>query len=212
LRFSGISFLVAAVNGYDIITVDVQNYYVQATSLGKYVAVAGDEFGDDKGKRALLLRALYGFKSSGASWPAHIAHNLTDMNFTPSHGELDVWMRMAFNQTKKASYWEYLLVYVDDLLDIGLYPRPNLYKLEMDYNYVLEYFCPRTRNLGASIITYNLDETATIFFMAPDHYLVNAISIVQRNHQKHGIKLNSTRSDVPMTLTYGRTKESLLFE
>jgi hypothetical protein len=75
----------------------VQIAYVQATSLVKYFAVAGDEFGDDKGKTALIARALYGLKSLGASWRAHIAHTLTDMNFTPSHGDPDVWMRMAFN-------------------------------------------------------------------------------------------------------------------
>jgi hypothetical protein len=39
------------VNGCDIIAADVPNAYVQATSLGKYFATAGDEFGDHKGKR-----------------------------------------------------------------------------------------------------------------------------------------------------------------
>jgi hypothetical protein len=38
--------------------------------------------------------------------------------------------------------------------------------------------------------------------MAPDQYLVNAIAVVQKNLQKHGIKLNSIRSDVPMTPGY----------
>jgi hypothetical protein len=92
---------------------------VQASSLEKYFSIAGDEFGDDKGEKALIVRALYGLKISGARWRAHTAHTLTDMNFTPSHGDLDVWMRMAFNQMTKVSHWEYLLVYVDDLLTNG---------------------------------------------------------------------------------------------
>jgi hypothetical protein len=101
-----IAFLIAAINGYDVIAADVQNAYVHATSLEKYYAIAGDEFGEDKGKTALIVRVVYGLKSSGASWRAHIAHTLSDMRFVPSRGDPDVWMRQAFNQMTKASYWE----------------------------------------------------------------------------------------------------------
>jgi hypothetical protein len=63
-----IAFLIANVNAYDIIVADVQNDYVQATSLEKYYAITGEEFGEDHGKMALLVRTLYGLKSSGAIW------------------------------------------------------------------------------------------------------------------------------------------------
>jgi hypothetical protein len=89
-----------------------------------------------------------------ASWRAHIAHTLSDMGFVPSGGDPYVWMRQAFNQMTKASYWEYILVYVDDLLAIGMEPRVTLNILESDYNYVLKDFGPPTRYLGASIGTY----------------------------------------------------------
>jgi hypothetical protein len=98
-----IAFLIAAINGYDVIATDVQNAYVQASSLEKYYAIAGDEFGEDKGKTALIVRALYGLKSSGATWRANIAHTLSDMRFVPSCGDPDVWMRQAFDQMTKAS-------------------------------------------------------------------------------------------------------------
>jgi hypothetical protein len=72
------------------------------------------------------VRALYGLESSGASWRAHIAHTLPDMGFLPSRGDPYIGMRQTFNQMTKASYWEYLLVYVDDLLAIGMEPRATL--------------------------------------------------------------------------------------
>jgi hypothetical protein len=100
------------------------------------------------------------------------------MKFTPSHGDPDVWMRIAFNPMTKASYWEYLLVYVDDILVIDLDTRATLNMLETDYNYVLKDFGTPTRYLGASIGTYNLDDTMPCFFMAPDQYLGNAIAVV----------------------------------
>jgi hypothetical protein len=62
-----IAFLIASVNGYDIIAEDVQNAHVQETSPEKYFAIAGDESGGDKGKTAPRARALYGLTSSGTS-------------------------------------------------------------------------------------------------------------------------------------------------
>jgi hypothetical protein len=87
-------------------------------------------------------------------------------------------------------------------LAIGLDPSATLNTLETDYTFLLKDFGPPTRYLGASIGTYNLDDTTTCFSMAPDQYLVNDIFIVQSNLHKHGIKLNSIRSDVPMTPGY----------
>jgi hypothetical protein len=197
-----IAFLIAAINGYYMIAADVQNVYVQSTSLAKYYAIAVDESGGDKGKTALIVRALYGLKSSGASWRAHIADTLSNMVFVPSPGDPDVWMRQAFNQMTKAADWEYLLVYVDDLLAIGMEPRVTLNILESDYNYVLKDFGPPTRYVGASIGTYDIDDHTQCVFMSPDQYVANAITVVQANLQKHNTKLNSIRSDVPMTPGY----------
>jgi hypothetical protein len=67
---------------------------------------------------------------------------------------------------------------------------------------VLKYFGPPTRYLGASIGTYDLNDHTKCFFMSPDQYLANAITVVQANLQKQNIKLNSIRSDVPMTPGY----------
>jgi hypothetical protein len=161
-----IAFLIAAINGYDVIEADVQNAYVQATSLEKYYTIAGDEFGEDKGKTALIVRTLYGLNSSGASWRAHIAHTLSDMGFVPSRADPDIWMRQAFDQMTKASYWEYILVYVDDVLVIGMEPRATLNILESDYNYVFKDFGPPTQYLGASIGTNDLDNQ-TIYSLCP---------------------------------------------
>jgi hypothetical protein len=150
----------------------------------------------------LIVRALYGLKSSGASWRTHIAHILSDMDFVPSYGDPDVWMRQTFKQMKKASYWEYFLVYVDDLLAIGLDPRATLNTLEKDYSYMLNDFGPPTHYLGASIGTYDLDDDTHFFFMAPGQYFVNAITVVQGNLQINEIKLSYIRSDLHMAPGY----------
>jgi hypothetical protein len=81
-------------------------------------------------------------------------------------------------------------------------PHTTLNILESDYNYVLKDFGPPTRYLGAYIGAYDLDDHTHYFFISPDQYLANAITVVQANLQKHNIKLNSIRSDIPMTPGY----------
>jgi hypothetical protein len=39
----------------------------------KVCTVLGTEFGDDAGKRALIVKSLYGLKSSGAAFRNHVA-------------------------------------------------------------------------------------------------------------------------------------------
>jgi hypothetical protein len=61
-----------------------------------------------------------------------------------------------------------VLVYVDDLLGIGLDPRAAINILETDYNYVLNDFGHHTGYLGASIGTYELDDNTQLCLMGPD--------------------------------------------
>jgi hypothetical protein len=67
---------------------------------------------------------------------------------------------------------------------------------------VLKDFVPLTRNLVASIGIYDLNDHTKCVFMSPDQYLANVITVVQANLQKHNIKLNSIRSNAPMTPGY----------
>jgi hypothetical protein len=62
-------------------------------------------------------------KSSGAAWRAQFAGTLSDLGFTSSLADPDIWMQ----PTTKANgfkYYEYIFVYIDDLL--VLYENPQL--------------------------------------------------------------------------------------
>jgi hypothetical protein len=61
--------------------------------------VTGLEFVADEGCFATIVWALYGLKSSGAAWRAHLAQTMYDMNFKLCPANPDVWMHPA---TKKA--------------------------------------------------------------------------------------------------------------
>jgi len=66
-----IGFLIAALNGLDILGADIGNAYLQAPVREKVHTTAGPEFGPNNiGKTALVARAMYCLKSSGTAWHA----------------------------------------------------------------------------------------------------------------------------------------------
>jgi hypothetical protein len=60
-----IAFMIAALNDLDILAADVRNAYLNAPVSEKYYTIWGLEFGPNNvGKRAMIVRALYGLKSA----------------------------------------------------------------------------------------------------------------------------------------------------
>ena len=132
-----IAFLVAALNDLEVLSADIGNAYLNAPTREKVYTTAGKEFGSREGQTVLIVRALYGLKSSGAAWRAHLAQSLRDLLYIPSYADGDVWYREA-TKPDGFAYYEYLLVYVDDILCISHKPQDTmnaigkLYRLKDD--------------------------------------------------------------------------------
>jgi hypothetical protein len=76
--------------------------------------MCGPEFGPEF-QGCFICRALYSFKSSGAAWHNTLAGTLSDLSLTSSLADPDVWMHPAL-RTNGRTYYEYIFVYVDDIL------------------------------------------------------------------------------------------------
>ena len=63
----------------------------------------------------LVVRALYGLKSSGAAFRALLAETLYDLNYRPTKADPDVWLRPAV-KPDGFEYYELVLCYVADVL------------------------------------------------------------------------------------------------
>ena len=95
---------------------DVGNAYLNAPCHEKIWFVAGLEHGSEKmGKVMVMVRALYGLKSSGAAWKTMFAETLREMYFVPTVADPDVYRRRA-KKPNGEEYCKLLLVYVDDIL------------------------------------------------------------------------------------------------
>jgi hypothetical protein len=145
-----IAFVIVALNEIEIKSIDIGNAYLNAPAREKVYTTVGPEFSPDKiGKPVLIVRALYGLKTSGAAWHAQLTATLRAMEFTPSMADPDVWMRPA-SKPNGFAYYEYLLVYVDDVLILSHDPKPILSCIEKFYRLKEPASDPKTY-LGAFI-------------------------------------------------------------
>ncbi|MGH7954585.1 MAG: reverse transcriptase domain-containing protein [Gloeomargaritales cyanobacterium] len=137
-------FLLAEIHHLDLLMGDVSNAYLNALTNEKVYAVAGPEFGEFAGRIVILLRSLYGLKTSGNEWHAHFADALRSIGFKPSLVDSNLWMR----QVKK--WYEYICTHTDDFVIASKETKKIMEKLLKIYK--IRNIGPPSFLLGADII------------------------------------------------------------
>eukprot|EP00978_Attheya_sp_CCMP212_P041306 scaffold235055_cov31-Attheya_sp.AAC.1 len=74
---------------------DVTNAYLNVDCREKIWVQAGPEFGEDERLVMIIKKALYGLKSSGASWRNMISQTMLDAGYENTYADPDVWRRRA---------------------------------------------------------------------------------------------------------------------
>ena len=118
-----IAFNIAALNDLENFAADIQNAYLNATFSEKIVFTFGPEFGSDqKGKTKVVVRDLYGLRSSGSAFLNHLDSCMELLNEIPCRADPDGWMRKE-RKSDGTEYYEYMILYVDDCLEISEAPK-----------------------------------------------------------------------------------------
>ena len=128
-----ICLLAAALNDLDVQAGDIENAYLTAPNREKKWTRAGPEFGADEGKIFIVTKALYGLKSAGAAFRAFLAERLDEMGFRSSTADPDVRLRPATKPDGEENY-EYLLIYVDDILAISIKAKEVMLEIVERFN------------------------------------------------------------------------------
>ena len=191
--------LIAALNDIDIKAADVENAYLLAPCREKICIIAGAEFGELKGRTLIVNKALYGLKSSGASFRSFLAQRLDEMNFKPSMADPDVWLRPAVKPDGE-EYYEYILCYVDDLLSISLNADKVLKEVAAVLPLKKNKIAPPEFYLGARLERKNLNGKK-VWTMNSADYLKAAISTLETQLNEKGLVL-PTRTSTPMKSDY----------
>jgi len=83
-------------NDLKVFAADVGNYYLNASCREKIWTRAG--------KGCMMIRTLYGLKTSDAAWRAAFAEKLTVMGYKSTEADPDVWIQQGIKPNK---FWYY---------------------------------------------------------------------------------------------------------
>ena len=112
-----LEILAGELNHLNIMVGDIGNTYLESYTNEKVVFTAGPEFKELEGHTLAIVKALYRLRSSGARFHEALASTLRKEGFVSSKADPDLWMHPA------GSCYEYVCVYVDDLLVVMKKPE-----------------------------------------------------------------------------------------
>ncbi len=121
-----IALTIAALNDLEIKAADILNAYISAPIKEKVWCALGPGFGPDTGKCAIIVRTLYGLKSTGAAFPAHLEDCMQHLGYRSCPANPDLWYKEVRRPVTGVSYYSYILIYVDDILCIHHEAMPVL--------------------------------------------------------------------------------------
>ena len=189
-------FLIAALNDLELLSADIGNAYLNAKCRERvHVRCGAELFGQEhSGKMAVICRALYGLKTSGASWRQHLANEIRNIGFTNTKGDPDVYRRRN-SKPSGDPYYEYIIVYVDDIICVSHEPQKwmnllaNIYRLR-------DVGIP-TKFLGSNIKRWTYVDAAgqlsQCWALGSETYVKEACAVVDKQMKLHNLSYPSTR-------------------
>jgi hypothetical protein len=125
-----IALALAALNDLDGMMGDIDNDFLTAPITYKVWTMLGPEFGEDTGKRALIVRAMYGFKSADSAFRNHMTSCMDHSGWKPCLSDQDLSMKEETLPDDGVKYWAYILIYVDDILCVHHDPGTSLAQID----------------------------------------------------------------------------------
>ena len=163
---------------------DIQNVYLIANCREKIGTYAGPEFGSERGQPMIIRKALYGLKSSGAAFRAHLAETLHDISFKPTKADRDVWIHPAV-KPDGTEYYKYIMCYVDDILSVSHDAKSILQSLQEQFKLKGDKIEPPDMYLGAQLGTMQVKGNEG-WFMSSEKYVKSANTEHRGNTSKDG--------------------------
>jgi hypothetical protein len=196
-----IGLTIAALNGLDVLTADIQNAYLNAPCEEKIWTTCEPEFGEARrGLQAIIVRALYGLKSAGASFQNLLADCLGHLGYVSCKADPDVWLRETTRPDGFECY-EYLLIYTDAIMAIGLDNQTCLSHINKYFKLKDGSIQPPDIYLGAKIKKTALKNGGLCWGQSASGYLQETVQNVEAWLDEYDLKL-PTRTGTPMSASY----------
>ena len=194
-----IILLAATLNGLQVMACDIQKAYLTANCREKIWTYAGPEFGSECGQPTIIRKALYGLKSSGTAFRAHLAETLHGIGSKPTKADSDVWICPVV-KPDGTEYYEYIMCYVDDILSVSHDAKFILQSLQGQFKPKGDKIEPPDMYLGAQLGTMQVEGNEG-WFMSLEKYVKFAIQNIEETLQKTGQRLPS-KCKTPLAYGY----------
>ena len=125
-----------------------------------------------------ICKALFGLRSSGAAFRAHLAETLYDIGFVPTQADPDVWRRPAVKEDG-FEYYDYVLCYVDDILAISHKVEDVLKAVQAIFKLKDDKIEPLDMYLGAALSVME-DNGIQDWCMTSEKYVKAAVENVEQ--------------------------------
>jgi hypothetical protein len=149
----------------------------------------------------IIKKALYGLKSSGATFRAHLAETLDAMGYKPSYADPDVWLQPAV-KPDGFKYYDYILCYIDGVLRISADPKKTMQRILEDFKLKDGKITEPDVYLDVTIAKVSLGNGETCWSMLPEEQYVKVdVTNVEDDLAKHDKRLPS-KFVTPFSLNY----------
>ena len=200
-----IALTYAALNDLDVFAANIQHAYLEAPWSQKDCIICGPEFGvKNIGRTALIHRALYGGKAAGRDFRNHLHSFMEFLNFKSCLADPDVWMRLAIKSDGN-TYYEYILLYVDDALVVSENAESILRnELGRYFHLKQESIGPPTIYLGGRVRKVQLENNVWAWSFSSSQYVQSAVKNVEEyvgKPENSHLKI-PTKAERPLTTSY----------
>ena len=134
-----------------------------------------------RGKKAIIVRAMYGLNSARASIGNYIADCMRLLGYEPCRADPDLWFKAQVRPDDDFEYYEYVLLYVEDSLAISHDAMAALDRMDKLFMMKKGSIGDPDIYLGAKLRKVQLDNGVFAWGMSPEKYVQEAV----RNVEEH---------------------------
>ena len=196
-----IALTLAALNDLEVKTGDIENAYLTAPVSEKIWTTCGPEFGSQQGRIAVIVRALYGLKSAGASFRNHLADCMRELGYQSCLADADVWYKAETRPSDGHKYYAYVLLYVDDAMCIHHDAATVLDNIDTFFKFKPGSIDEPDIYLGAKLRRVKLPNLVEAWAISPSKYIQEAVRNIKGHLEKIGRKLPK-KASAPLPRDY----------
>ena len=148
----------------------------------------------------VVTRALYGLKSSGASFCVKLAQCIWDLGYRPTKADPDVWIKAAIKENG-FKYYDMVLCYVDDVISISEVPMRVIEGVKAVFRLKNNKADVPDMYLGGSLAKVKTGTGTECWTLSSEKYVKTAVANVEECLAKKGLRLPS-KCTTPFQLNY----------